>query len=288
MAGYSVLLDLSPSEADVEIIRDGLSRYNVRQVPALLNLPDGEFAIFKRDQRGMIQGGVIAEIDWGMLYIDLLWLDTHLRGKQYGKVLLHSIEQAAVSRGISHTYLMTTEFQALHFYQHMGYRVFGVIMNRPHGYAYYYLHKKDIQPSTIQYNVHVTQTPTPADVRTVNRGLRNYCEQFVDCTSHLLFGVVQRDDGRVVGGILGTTYWDWYDLRYFWVADEIRGKGYGKRLMQLAEAECRRRGMIGIVCDTADFQALPFYQSQGFTVFATLDNRPPGHTSYFLQKLLTI
>jgi len=283
---YLLALESSPTAEEVQIIRSGLSAYNVRQMPELLNLPDDDIAIFVRDENGVVQGGVVGEADWGMLYVDLLWLSDSLRGQGYGKALLHTIEQTARKKGMPSIYLMTTEFQALSFYQHMGYTLFGTMMNRPHGYAYYYLCKLNIERSDITYDLPITFSPSQIDVRMVNRGLRDYCEQYVDCTSQLLNGFIRRTNGEIVGGIIGSTYWDWYDLRYFWIADELRGKGYGKQLLQLAEAECRQRGVTGIVCDTADFQALPFYQSQGFEVFGTLSNRPPKHTSYFLQKLL--
>jgi hypothetical protein len=39
--------------------------------------------------------------------------------------------------------------------------------------------------------------------------------------------------------------------------------------------------------ETADWQARPFYEKLGYTVFATLDNCPEGHTRYFLKKDLT-
>jgi len=283
---YTVRLVDKPDPQYIRAMRAGLRAYNVKQVPALLDLPYDEFAIFIRDDNGTIQGGIIAEVDWGMMYVDLLWLDDSLRGKGLGKALLHTIEQTTLSIGLSSIYLMTTEFQALRFYQHMGYELFGTIMNRPHGYAYYYLRKLNIPPNTTDYGLTVVRKPDAVDKRRVNRGLRDYCEQYVDCTSERLAGFVFDEDGTVKGGIYGATYWDWYDLRYFWIDESIRGQGYGARLFSLTEAECRKRGMTGIVCDTADFQALPFYQAHGFEVFATMPNRPPAHTSYFVKKRL--
>lgn len=286
MSDYYVKWVDEPDPKHIKAVRAGLSAYNIKKMPELLNLPDDDIAIFLRDEQGVIQGGVVAEIDWGMLYVDLLWISEALRGKQYGKALMHTIEQTALQQGIPHVYLMTTEFQALSFYQHIGYELFGTLKNRPHGYEYYYLRKMNNQPSDLTYDLSVIIDPAKPDILKVNRSLRHYCEQFVDCSSQLLTAFIYHTNGQIMGGIVGSTYWDWYDLRYFWVDDALRGQGYGKRLLQLAEVECHRRGMIGIVCDTSDFQALPFYQAQGFEVFATLPDRPPQHESYFLKKLL--
>ena len=287
MSEYVITLVDKPNRHHIQVIKAGLRAYNVQKVPDLLNLPSDDIAIFLRDEQGAIQGGVVSEVDLGVLYTDLLWIDDSLRGKQYGKALMHTVEQTALQIGLTHAYLMTTEFQALPFYQHIGYELFGTLMNRPHGYAYYYLHKMNLQASDAPYKLEVTLSPGKNDVRAINRGLRDYCEQFVDCTSQPLTAIIQNPkDGNIMGGISGSTYWDWYDLRYLWVDDALRGQGYSKQLLHLAEAECRQRGMIGIVCDTTDFQALSFYQSQGFEVFATMSDRPPKHESYFLKKML--
>jgi|GEM_PF-601309 len=283
---YTVTFADAPDPAHIRALRDGLGAYNVQHVPALRDLPHDEFAIFVRDDDGTIQGGIVAEADWGMMYVDLLWLDDSLHGRGLGKALLHTMEQATLDIGLSHLYLMTTEFQALPFYQHLGYEVFGTLMNRPYGYAYYYLRKLNIPRNSTDYGLTVIRSPEYADKRRINHGLRDYCERYVDCTADRLAGFIYADDGKVMGGIYGSTYWDWYDLRFLWVHESLRGKGYGAQLLQHAEAECRRRGVTGIVCDTADFQALPFYQQYGFEVFATMSDRPPDHTSYFLKKLL--
>jgi len=38
--------------------------------------------------------------------------------------------------------------------------------------------------------------------------------------------------------------------------------------------------------DSQDFQALPFYQKHGYTVFGVLENMPIGYTRYSMQKEL--
>ena len=55
--------------------------------------------------------------------------------------------------------------------------------------------------------------------------------------------------------------------------------------MAAAEAEGRRRGCAIVWLDTFEFQARPFYEKLGFTVFGTLDY-PAGFKRFFLQKSL--
>jgi GNAT superfamily N-acetyltransferase len=96
-----------------------------------------------------------------------------------------------------------------------------------------------------------------------------------------------RDDLRAIkGGLLGATYWGWCAIDILWLHDDLRGKGYGTRLMQLAEDEAKRRGCLGVHLDTLSFQALPFYQKLGYTVFGQIDDLPVGHARYYLKKSL--
>ena len=159
----------NPDPQQIEAVRAGLRAYNIKKMPELLNLPTDDIAIFLRDEHDIIQGGVVGEVDLGVLYVDLLWLHDDLRHKNYGKALMHAIEQTAHQRGLPHVYLMTTEFQALPFYQHIGYELFGTLMNRPHGYGYYYLCKMNIQPSKPIADLAVTIAPNASDVNHVNK-----------------------------------------------------------------------------------------------------------------------
>ena len=38
--------------------------------------------------------------------------------------------------------------------------------------------------------------------------------------------------------------------------------------------------------DTFDFQARPFYERLGYTVFGLQDDYPPGHRRFFQRKVL--
>ncbi len=71
-----------------------------------------------------------------------------------------------------------------------------------------------------------------------------------------------------------------------WVADVVRGQGHGGRLLAAAEAYALERGCIGVFLDTFSFQARPFYERNGYGVFATLADYPPGHERCFLRKRL--
>lgn len=96
--------------------------------------------------------------------------------------------------------------------------------------------------------------------------------------------VMSRHEGKIVGGLLGHTHWTWLYVKILWVAEDFRNGGVGRELMLAAEREASRRSCRHAHCSTFAFQALPFYQKLGYSVFGTLENYAGGHARYFLQK----
>lgn len=100
-------------------------------------------------------------------------------------------------------------------------------------------------------------------------------------------GIYARDDsGKIVGGLTGYTLWTWLHVRLLAVSPEGRGKGLGTDLLTRAEAEARKRGCKNAFLDTFSFQARPFYEKMGYSVFGELPDFPPGHSRYYLRKEL--
>jgi GNAT superfamily N-acetyltransferase len=91
--------------------------------------------------------------------------------------------------------------------------------------------------------------------------------------------------GEVVGGLLGKTEWGWLHVDAVAIREEWRGRGYGTKLLAMAEAEWRARGCHDVYLDTFSFQARPFYERPGYEVFGVLENFTQ-HTKYFLRKKL--
>ncbi|MFZ5879019.1 MAG: GNAT family N-acetyltransferase [Chloroflexota bacterium] len=68
------------------------------------------------------------------------------------------------------------------------------------------------------------------------------------------------------------------------IKEELRGCGYGHRLLEMAEKEARNRGAKHVFLDTFSFQAPGFYTQHGYQVFGELTDFPPGHRRYFLTN----
>ena len=135
----------------------------------------------------------------------------------------------------------------------------------------------------------ITLEPEPTDgVRAaILSGLRAYNRQHVDAPQFTRLVLAARDaNGEVIGGLAAETGWTWLHVSLLWVAEGHRRRGLGRRLLREAEREAARRGCGHADLDTFDFQALPFYEREGFIVFGVLEDCPPGHRRYFLRKAL--
>jgi GNAT superfamily N-acetyltransferase len=88
-----------------------------------------------------VLGGLLGEIKWRWLYVSKLWLADELRGQQLGTKLMERAEEYAWRNGCLGSHLSTFEYQALAFYEKLGYEVFGVLDGYPPGYKQYYLRK---------------------------------------------------------------------------------------------------------------------------------------------------
>jgi len=138
---------------------------------------------------------------------------------------------------------------------------------------------------TLSPTITYEPTPLPDDVATVRAGLAAYNRQHaLDDTFSPLTLFIRDDQGAVIGGLLGGTIWHWLYVDILWLSDALRGQGYGSRLLAEAERIAVERECIASHLDTMSFQALAFYERHGYSVYGVLENFPPGHRKYLLQK----
>jgi ribosomal protein S18 acetylase RimI-like enzyme len=126
----------------------------------------------------------------------------------------------------------------------------------------------------------------PEEYRELVAGLVEYNVAQVGSEGHDGLLVTLREGGKLLGGVGGYNHWGWLYLSHVWLDDTLRGQGWGRKLVEAAEAEGRTRGCLHVHLDTFSFQALPFYRALGYAVFGHLDDYPAGtgHTRYFLKK----
>ena len=98
--------------------------------------------------------------------------------------------------------------------------------------------------------------------------------------------LIRDGDGRPDGGLWAVTYYGWMFIQLLYLPAHLRRGGLGSRLLRQAEEVARRRGCRGVWLDTFSFQARPFYERHGYTMFGRIDDYPPGASRFFLAKRL--
>ncbi len=135
---YNIAYVDKPAESAWGIIGQGINEFNDQKGGP----QKGQticFAVYDPGQ--VVVGGIVAQIYWDWLYIDLMWLREDLRNKGYGTRLLKAAEEEARKRGAKRSYLDTFSFQAPDFYKKHGYKEFGVLPDFPAGHKRHFLTK---------------------------------------------------------------------------------------------------------------------------------------------------
>ncbi len=139
---YKVILDHNPSQADNEVVKEGL----IKSYEAQFGERDKEFSIFLKSDSGKVFGGIQAMFDSEAIYIEVLWVEENLRSKGYGTKLLASAEREAIENGCQFSLVDTWDFQAKEFYLKKGYKQIGELKNYWHGHSKIFLRKNLKQP----------------------------------------------------------------------------------------------------------------------------------------------
>jgi len=108
-------------------VLDGLIAYNTEKMG---KQKYKRLAVSLREGRKTV-GGIVGEVWTTVLFIQLLWIEQKLRGKDLGTKLIEAIEDEARRLGATHSYVDTMSFQAPGFYRACGYREFGSIEGYP-------------------------------------------------------------------------------------------------------------------------------------------------------------
>jgi ribosomal protein S18 acetylase RimI-like enzyme len=139
MNHIDVQLETSPAEHDVERVVDRLVSYNDARAEAE---NWSRVAVFARDGRGSLRGGLLGYTHWRWLYVSQLWVDASCRGSGLGREMMRLAEAEAARRGCRNAHLHTHSFQARGFYERLGYRVYAELEDYPPGHTRYSLRRR--------------------------------------------------------------------------------------------------------------------------------------------------
>lgn len=98
--------------------------------------------------------------------------------------------------------------------------------------------------------------------------------------------VIKNDTNKAVGVIWVSFRWGAMHIQTLWIDEGIRKQGWGKKLMEMAEEEAKKRNCYLAYTDTYSWQAPGFYEKLGYKLYGKLDDFPKGNSlSYFCKKL---
>ncbi len=135
-------------------------------------------------------------------------------------------------------------------------------------------------------NLEVTSTPNPEDEYRIIGETRKFNLSYMPQDFQPLCVFDRLDNGEVICGLTGKTYWNYLEVAFLWVAEPYRNQGRAAAILHAAENEAIHRGCQYAILDTYSFQALGFYEKQGYTKFGTLDNFAGEHSRFYLRKIL--
>jgi ribosomal protein S18 acetylase RimI-like enzyme len=135
--------------------------------------------------------------------------------------------------------------------------------------------------------IEIRSDPSTEEIDLIFKGLVEFNERQVGKTSFTEFGIFASDQSEtIIAGLLGHRLWNGFFISALWVAESVRRKGIGRRLLARAEELARQNGCDLIHLDTFDFQAREFYEKNGFQIFGIIEDYPIGHKRYYLVKKL--
>ncbi|WP_284944327.1 GNAT family N-acetyltransferase [Acidisoma cladoniae] len=278
----------SPSAAQRQAILDPLIAFSdPRAGPG--GWPEHDLCLVIRDAAGTIAGGAWGRAYYDWLFIELLVVPEDRRGADLGSALLAMAEDQARAWGCHSVWLDTFSFQAPGFYAKKGYSVIGTVPDYPAPHQRFMLSKR-LDPEaapTAHPAVETITAPASHHRDAIAVALERFNRSRVgDGPDAPLALLIEDAEGTVIGGLWGRSYYNWLFIELLFVPESLRGQRIGSALMEMAEAEARVRGCIGVWLDTFSFQAPRFYEAHGYTVFGESADYPAPHKRFFLSKRL--
>ncbi len=134
----------------------------------------------------------------------------------------------------------------------------------------------------------VSANPTEADRNAILVPLIQYNTEKAGPSGYEPVAILIRDTDShdILGGLWGTISFRWLFVELLCVPDPLRGNDLGSQLLADVEKIARRKNCLGIWLDTHSFQAPAFYLKQGYEIFGTLDDYPPGSQRFFFRKTM--
>ena len=119
---------------------------------------------------------------------------------------------------------------------------------------------------TEDYTIVQLDQPDDAAWKAVGGGIRDFNNSHAGEHGHRnICFLLRAEDGEIAGGLIGETYWNWLYVNLLFVREELRGHGYGERLLARAEQEARQYGATDSLPSTPSVSRRPGFTRNSVT-----------------------
>ena len=247
------------------------------------------------DKDGNLIAGCTGDIyPWGMMYIDIMWVDEKYRRQELGSNALQALERVAEEKGCYMITLGTFDFQARPYYLKHGYTVFSTKKECPKGHEDYEMFKRlDVERAKrecrpIEYEI---VDGTDEDAEYISDQLDyGFNAKHLRIAEHGYIKINRKlinKDGKVVAAIMaGVSDIDIGWIWKIWVDEEYRHQGLGTLLLKHFEKVAKQKGATVITTEEIFDWNVGFFLKSGYKVTGELQDFPKGHTYYLIEKIL--
>jgi ribosomal protein S18 acetylase RimI-like enzyme len=137
----------------------------------------------------------------------------------------------------------------------------------------------------MNYQISYEPNPKSEDIQLLNDGISDEAKKKKKMKPLGFFGFFIRDENKkIIGGCNTCNLYGCLYIDQLWLDESLRGKGYGRQLMQKAEDHAKESGCHFMAVNTFDWEALDFYKKLGFYVEFERKGFDKNSVFYFLRK----
>ncbi len=143
LLGLEQIIIIPSNTSTSDLIEQKLIAFNKRNAPFTQHPDFIALNYHIRNDHNQVIAGINSLLYcWGIVYIDVLFVEKKYRNQQLATQLLHHVETKACEQGACLMHLDTFDWQAKDFYLKQGFQIFGTLDHCPENHARYFMHKK--------------------------------------------------------------------------------------------------------------------------------------------------
>ncbi len=132
-------------------------------------------------------------------------------------------------------------------------------------------------------NIAIPQQVTAEEIVTILEGSIKASPRI----EQLLLVTVRDEDGKMIGGLVGSTYQENFEIKSIWVAESSREGDLERQILEEAEREACRRGCKLVLVENYNDEQVELYQRLGYGVWDCMSSLPGLQEINFMYKSLT-